>query len=93
MHFRSERISAILQKTTDGNLQPNGTKISLSFGHVVSIAFRSVPSEKASIPTTRATAAVTNQTAQGKTDVKYDWLHVTCTEIRSVTTAVTVAVP
>uniref|UniRef100_A0A915K497 Secreted protein n=1 Tax=Romanomermis culicivorax TaxID=13658 RepID=A0A915K497_ROMCU len=39
-----------------------------------------------------ATAVVTNLTALGKTNVKYDWLHVTCTEIRLVTTAVTVAV-
>uniref|UniRef100_A0A915I3M3 Uncharacterized protein n=1 Tax=Romanomermis culicivorax TaxID=13658 RepID=A0A915I3M3_ROMCU len=30
--FRSKRISAILWKTTDGNLQPNRTKIFLSFG-------------------------------------------------------------
>uniref|UniRef100_A0A915I2K0 Uncharacterized protein n=1 Tax=Romanomermis culicivorax TaxID=13658 RepID=A0A915I2K0_ROMCU len=34
---------------TDGNLQPNGTKISLSFGNVVSIAFHSVPSEKGNV--------------------------------------------
>uniref|UniRef100_A0A915KXX9 Uncharacterized protein n=1 Tax=Romanomermis culicivorax TaxID=13658 RepID=A0A915KXX9_ROMCU len=38
------------------------------------------------------TAAVTNQNALGKTDVKYDWLHITCTEIRLITAAVIVAV-
>uniref|UniRef100_A0A915IQ71 Uncharacterized protein n=1 Tax=Romanomermis culicivorax TaxID=13658 RepID=A0A915IQ71_ROMCU len=38
------------------------------------------------------TAAATNQTAPGNTDVKYDWLHVTCTEIRLITSAVTVKV-
>uniref|UniRef100_A0A915KVN3 Uncharacterized protein n=1 Tax=Romanomermis culicivorax TaxID=13658 RepID=A0A915KVN3_ROMCU len=36
---------------------------------------------------------MTNQTVLLKTDVKYDWLHVSCTEIRLVTTAVTMAVP
>uniref|UniRef100_A0A915KT10 Uncharacterized protein n=1 Tax=Romanomermis culicivorax TaxID=13658 RepID=A0A915KT10_ROMCU len=36
-----------------------------------------------------ATAAVTSQTELGKTDVKYDWLHVRCTEIRLVTAAMT----
>uniref|UniRef100_A0A915IV83 Nucleoporin Nup54 alpha-helical domain-containing protein n=1 Tax=Romanomermis culicivorax TaxID=13658 RepID=A0A915IV83_ROMCU len=48
IYFRSETITAILWKTNDGNFQPNGTKISLSFGYVPSIALRSVPSEKAS---------------------------------------------
>uniref|UniRef100_A0A915JQT6 Uncharacterized protein n=1 Tax=Romanomermis culicivorax TaxID=13658 RepID=A0A915JQT6_ROMCU len=43
--------------------------------------------------TATAIAAVTNQTALGKTDVKCDWLHVTCTEIRLATVAVTEAVP
>uniref|UniRef100_A0A915KWD9 Amino acid transporter transmembrane domain-containing protein n=1 Tax=Romanomermis culicivorax TaxID=13658 RepID=A0A915KWD9_ROMCU len=38
-HSWSERITAILPKTINGNLQPNGTKISFSFGYV--------PSEKA----------------------------------------------
>uniref|UniRef100_A0A915KXJ6 Uncharacterized protein n=1 Tax=Romanomermis culicivorax TaxID=13658 RepID=A0A915KXJ6_ROMCU len=40
-----------------------------------------------------ATATVTNQTAPRKTGVKYDWLHVTCTEIQLVTPAVAVAMP
>uniref|UniRef100_A0A915JUU5 Uncharacterized protein n=1 Tax=Romanomermis culicivorax TaxID=13658 RepID=A0A915JUU5_ROMCU len=40
-----------------------------------------------------ATAAVTNQTALGKTEPKYDWLRVTCTEIRLVAVAAAVAVP
>uniref|UniRef100_A0A915JKW1 Uncharacterized protein n=1 Tax=Romanomermis culicivorax TaxID=13658 RepID=A0A915JKW1_ROMCU len=31
-----------------------------------------------------AVAAMTNQTAPRKTDAKYNWLHVTCTEIRLV---------
>uniref|UniRef100_A0A915JLZ3 Clathrin adaptor alpha/beta/gamma-adaptin appendage Ig-like subdomain domain-containing protein n=1 Tax=Romanomermis culicivorax TaxID=13658 RepID=A0A915JLZ3_ROMCU len=35
-----------------------------------------------------ATAAVTNQTAKRKSDLKYDWLHVTCTEILLVSAAV-----
>uniref|UniRef100_A0A915HMH6 Uncharacterized protein n=1 Tax=Romanomermis culicivorax TaxID=13658 RepID=A0A915HMH6_ROMCU len=43
--------------------------------------------------TPTATAAMTNQTAPKKTNVEYDWLHVTCTEIRLVTATVTVAVP
>uniref|UniRef100_A0A915KLI3 Uncharacterized protein n=1 Tax=Romanomermis culicivorax TaxID=13658 RepID=A0A915KLI3_ROMCU len=45
IHFRSEMITTILRKTTDGNLptEPNGTKICLSFGNVPSIAFRFVP--------------------------------------------------
>uniref|UniRef100_A0A915J3G1 Uncharacterized protein n=1 Tax=Romanomermis culicivorax TaxID=13658 RepID=A0A915J3G1_ROMCU len=33
-------------------------------------------------------AAMTNQITPPKIDVKYDWLHVTCTEIRLVTTGV-----
>uniref|UniRef100_A0A915IJF6 Protein kinase domain-containing protein n=1 Tax=Romanomermis culicivorax TaxID=13658 RepID=A0A915IJF6_ROMCU len=41
--------------------------------------------------TATVTAAVTNQAAVGKSDVKYDWLHVTCIEIRLVTPAMTVA--
>uniref|UniRef100_A0A915KLC0 Uncharacterized protein n=1 Tax=Romanomermis culicivorax TaxID=13658 RepID=A0A915KLC0_ROMCU len=47
----------------------------------------------ASILHSTATAVVTNQTALGKTDVKYDWLHGTCTESRLVTAATTVAMP
>uniref|UniRef100_A0A915IMR8 Uncharacterized protein n=1 Tax=Romanomermis culicivorax TaxID=13658 RepID=A0A915IMR8_ROMCU len=31
IHFRSERIAAILWRTTGGNPQPNGTKIHPSF--------------------------------------------------------------
>uniref|UniRef100_A0A915I2V2 Uncharacterized protein n=1 Tax=Romanomermis culicivorax TaxID=13658 RepID=A0A915I2V2_ROMCU len=50
IHFRSERTSAISWKTTDGNLQPNGTKISLSFGNVVSLVFRSVEKGKRTYP-------------------------------------------
>uniref|UniRef100_A0A915HL57 Uncharacterized protein n=1 Tax=Romanomermis culicivorax TaxID=13658 RepID=A0A915HL57_ROMCU len=43
--------------------------------------------------TPTATTAVANHTASRKTDVKYDWLHVTCSEIPLVTAAVTLAVP
>uniref|UniRef100_A0A915JVH9 Uncharacterized protein n=1 Tax=Romanomermis culicivorax TaxID=13658 RepID=A0A915JVH9_ROMCU len=39
-----------------------------------------------------ATAAVNNQTVPGKTDVKYDWLHGSRTEIRLVTAVMTEAV-
>uniref|UniRef100_A0A915JMJ1 Uncharacterized protein n=1 Tax=Romanomermis culicivorax TaxID=13658 RepID=A0A915JMJ1_ROMCU len=45
--MRSTRITAILWKTTDGpTTEPNGMKISLSFGYVPTITFPSVPSEK-----------------------------------------------
>uniref|UniRef100_A0A915JQB8 BTB domain-containing protein n=1 Tax=Romanomermis culicivorax TaxID=13658 RepID=A0A915JQB8_ROMCU len=47
IHFRTERLTAILRKMTDGNFEPNRTKIFLSFDYVPSIAFRSFPSEKA----------------------------------------------
>uniref|UniRef100_A0A915K5C5 Uncharacterized protein n=1 Tax=Romanomermis culicivorax TaxID=13658 RepID=A0A915K5C5_ROMCU len=40
--FRLERISAILRKTTDGYLELNDVKISLLFGYVPPVAFRSV---------------------------------------------------
>uniref|UniRef100_A0A915LAA6 Uncharacterized protein n=1 Tax=Romanomermis culicivorax TaxID=13658 RepID=A0A915LAA6_ROMCU len=46
IHFRSERITVILREMTDRKLLP---KISLPFGSVLSIAFRSVPSEKANV--------------------------------------------
>uniref|UniRef100_A0A915K7A5 Uncharacterized protein n=1 Tax=Romanomermis culicivorax TaxID=13658 RepID=A0A915K7A5_ROMCU len=52
IHFKSKRITAIPWKTTDGNVTSNridGTKISLSFGYLVSISFRFVPSEKSTL--------------------------------------------
>uniref|UniRef100_A0A915JDL6 CFA20 domain-containing protein n=1 Tax=Romanomermis culicivorax TaxID=13658 RepID=A0A915JDL6_ROMCU len=42
IHFRSERTTAILRKTTDGKVQPNRTETSVPFAYVPSIAFRSV---------------------------------------------------
>uniref|UniRef100_A0A915KJW6 Uncharacterized protein n=1 Tax=Romanomermis culicivorax TaxID=13658 RepID=A0A915KJW6_ROMCU len=35
-HSRPESITAILRKNTDGNLQPNGTEISVPFSYVLS---------------------------------------------------------
>uniref|UniRef100_A0A915JEE6 Coiled-coil domain-containing protein 93 n=1 Tax=Romanomermis culicivorax TaxID=13658 RepID=A0A915JEE6_ROMCU len=44
--FYYKVVSDFRGKMTDGKLQPNGTKISLSFDNVVSIAFGSVPSRR-----------------------------------------------
>uniref|UniRef100_A0A915JWW5 Uncharacterized protein n=1 Tax=Romanomermis culicivorax TaxID=13658 RepID=A0A915JWW5_ROMCU len=43
VNFRSQRISAMLWKTTDGNLQPNRTERKFPFGSVMLCRLHSVP--------------------------------------------------